>query len=172
MQDYYAARAQEYDRVYAKPERQADLRSMESWLTGALAGCRVLKLACGTGYWTQFYAPAANGVVAIDSAEETLDIARSRVPAEVQLLVGDAYRPPQGETPFDGAFAGFWWSLIPLQRIPDFLNRLHASLALGARVIFMNNRFVAGNSRPSPSALNLATPTKTECWTTAQRTAY
>lgn len=28
---YYAARAGEYDRIYAKPERQADLRAIEKW---------------------------------------------------------------------------------------------------------------------------------------------
>ena len=32
MQGYYAARAPEYDRVYLKPERQADLRAIEAWL--------------------------------------------------------------------------------------------------------------------------------------------
>jgi demethylmenaquinone methyltransferase/2-methoxy-6-polyprenyl-1,4-benzoquinol methylase len=28
LADYYGARAPEYDEVYAKPERQADLRAM------------------------------------------------------------------------------------------------------------------------------------------------
>ncbi|QHJ01044.1 methyltransferase domain-containing protein [Xylophilus rhododendri] len=148
MQDYYAARAHEYDRIYAKPERQSDLRRMESWLPQALAGRSVLELACGTGYWTQFYAPAARQVVALDSSPETLEIARTRVPPQVQLLTGDAYRPPQAATAFDGAFAGFWWSHIPLQRIPAFLERLHAVLQPGAKVVFMDNRFVAGSSTP------------------------
>lgn len=31
----YAARATEYDQVYSKPERQADLRQIEGWLPGA-----------------------------------------------------------------------------------------------------------------------------------------
>jgi hypothetical protein len=35
MQDYYAARAREYDEVYRKPERQADLREIERWLDGS-----------------------------------------------------------------------------------------------------------------------------------------
>lgn len=30
MKDYYAARAHEFDRVYAKPERQNDLRYQQS----------------------------------------------------------------------------------------------------------------------------------------------
>lgn len=152
MQDYYAARAQEYDRIYARPERQADLRRMESWLPQALAGRSILELACGTGYWTRFYAPAARRVVALDSSPETLDIARGRVPPNVRLLTGDAYRPPRSDTGFDGgfdgAFAGFWWSHIPLQRIPEFLERLHAALQPGARIVFIDNRFVSGSSTP------------------------
>jgi len=32
LRRYYADRAHEYDRVYLKPERQADLRAIEDWL--------------------------------------------------------------------------------------------------------------------------------------------
>lgn len=148
MQDYYAARAREYDRIYAKPERQDDLRRMESWLPGVLAGRRVLELACGTGYWTQFYDAAAQGVLGIDSAQQTLDIARARLPPSVQLLQGDAYRLPRLDATFDAAFAGFWWSHIPQRRIAGFLHGLHAALQPGARVVFMDNRFVPGSSTP------------------------
>lgn len=148
MQDYYAARAQEYDRIYAKPERQADLRRMESWLSRVLADRSVLELACGTGYWTQFYAAAARHVVGIDSAQSTLDIARARLPAGVQLLQGDAYHLPRFDAPFDAAFAGFWWSHIPRLRVAGFLQGLHAALQPGARIVFMDNRFVPGSSTP------------------------
>ena len=148
MQDYYAARAREYDRIYAKPERQDDLRRLESWLPGVLAGRRVLELACGTGYWTQFYAAAAQGVLGIDSAQQTLDIARARLPPSVQLLQGDAYRLPRLDATFDAAFTGFWWSHIPQRRIAGFLHGLHAALQPGARVVFMDNRFVPGSSTP------------------------
>src|SRR5262249_15133483 len=34
LRRYYAERAPTYEAVYAKPERQADLRSMEAWLPG------------------------------------------------------------------------------------------------------------------------------------------
>jgi ubiquinone/menaquinone biosynthesis C-methylase UbiE len=148
MQDYYAARAKKYDQVYSKLERQSDLRRMEAWLPKALAGRNVLELACGTGYWTQFYAPAARQVVGIDSSRETLDIAQTRIPTNVQLLQGDAYHLPRLDVSFDACFAGFWWSHIPLQRIPVFLESLHASLQPGAKVIFLDNRFVQGSSTP------------------------
>lgn len=148
MQDYYAARAQEYDRIYSKPERQDDLRRMEAWLPDALADRTVLELACGTGYWTQFYAAQARHVLGIDSSQETLDVAQTRVPTNVQLLQGDAYRVPALDIAFDACFAGFWWSHIPLQRVSAFLNSLHASLQPAAKVIFIDNRFVPGSSTP------------------------
>jgi demethylmenaquinone methyltransferase/2-methoxy-6-polyprenyl-1,4-benzoquinol methylase len=148
MQDYYAARAGEYDRIYLKPERQADLRKIETWLQSSLAGRSVLEIACGTGYWTRLYAPGCTRVVAVDSAPETLAIARTRVPDTVSLIVGDAYRiPPQSER-FDAGFAGFWWSHIPLGRIPEFLQGFHGALRPGAKVIFLDNRFVEGSSTP------------------------
>jgi ubiquinone/menaquinone biosynthesis C-methylase UbiE len=60
MQDYCAARALEYDQVYLKPERQADLRQMEAWVSECFAGHYVLELACGTGHWTRFIAQTAS----------------------------------------------------------------------------------------------------------------
>jgi len=49
---------------------------------------------------------------------------------------------------FDAAFAGFWWSHIPHRRIDEFLASLHARLDPGARVIFLDNCYVAGSSTP------------------------
>lgn len=149
MQDYYAARASEYDRIYSKPERQADLRQMEAWLPKVFAERSVLEIACGTGYWTQFYAPVAASVMALDSAQETLRIAEGRLPRKVvRLIQGDAYRLPFLGESFAGAFAGFWWSHIPLDRIAEFLHGLHAALLPGAKVVFLDNRFVTGSSTP------------------------
>ncbi|HET7525561.1 MAG TPA: hypothetical protein VFK10_06425, partial [Burkholderiaceae bacterium] len=45
MRDYYAQRAQIYERIYHKPERQSDLRAMESALAAPFAGRRVLEVA-------------------------------------------------------------------------------------------------------------------------------
>ena len=148
IHSYYAARAAEYDRVYEKPERQADLRAIERWLPPLFAGTRVLELACGTGYWTQFIAPVAEAVVAIDAAPETLSIARSRLGANVELLVGDAYQPPADRGRFGSAFAGFWLSHVPRQRRREFLAGLGRVLSPGATVVLLDNRYVAGSSLP------------------------
>ncbi len=149
MHSYYAARALEYDGIYLKPERQADLRAIESWLPPLFAGASVLEVACGTGYWTQFIAPVADSVLAVDAAPETMTIAKSRVPQEkVTFVVGDAYELPRHNDNFDAAFAGFWFSHVPKQRQLAFLAGLNALLRPGARVVLLDNRYVEGSSSP------------------------
>ena len=149
MIPYYAARAAEYDEIYRKPERQADLREIEQWLPAVFAGRSVLEVACGTGYWTSFIAPSASRVVAIDAAPETLRIAAGRVArGKVEFVVGDAYALPLSGRRLQGAFAGFWYSHVPRSRIREFLRGLHECLAPGATVVLLDNRFVAGSSSP------------------------
>ena len=176
LRAYYAARAAEYDRIYLKPERQADLRQIKAWLPAHFAGRRVLEVACGTGYWTRLIAPVAEQVLALDAAPETLDIARQRVQWGIHLdensdgpqgmqpdpqpnalkprvvfSSGDAYAlrsAIESSQRFDAAFAGFWWSHVPRARLREFLQGLHACLEPGARVVFLDNRFVPGSSTP------------------------
>jgi SAM-dependent methyltransferase len=149
MQAYYARRAAEYERVYAKPERQADLRAIEAWLPKRFAGRSVLEIACGTGWWTQLAACDATQWLATDLNEETLAIARSKtLPAGVQLATADAYTLSGIDGAFDAAFAGFWWSHVPLARLRSWLDTLHAKLQPGACVVFVDNRYVEGSSTP------------------------
>jgi len=152
VESYYAARASEYDRVYLKPERQSDLRAIECWLPTKFAGARVIEVACGTGYWTRLIAPVASHILALDAAPETIRIAKSRVPEEkVDFLVGDAYALPEHVGPFDAAFAGFWFSHVPKTRQREFLLGLAARLEPGAKVVFLDNRYVEGSSSPVTS---------------------
>jgi SAM-dependent methyltransferase len=149
MQSYYAARAPEYDAVYSKPERQADLREIEAWLPEVFARSSVFEIACGTGYWTQFIAPLATHMLAIDASVETLRIARHRVSSEhVQFVVADAYALPAAERRFARGFAGFWFSHVPRSRVRQFLLDFHAALEPHATVVLLDNRFVEGSSTP------------------------
>jgi demethylmenaquinone methyltransferase/2-methoxy-6-polyprenyl-1,4-benzoquinol methylase len=147
LKPYYAARAAEYDRIYAKPERQADLAALRAWLPAGFAGRRVLEVACGTGYWSQFIAPVAASLHGVDAAEETLRIARARVPG-ARFSVGDAYGLAVDDGPHEAAFAGFWWSHVPRARLPGFLAGLGRCLVPGARVVMIDNRYVEGSSTP------------------------
>ncbi len=150
MASYYARRAAIYERVYHKPERQADLRAMEAWIAEPFAGRRVLEIACGTGWWTPFAAREAKSWLATDLNPETMDIARAKVmPACVRFATVDAHSFAElGSARFDGAFAGCWWSHVPLGRLPGWLERLHAQLEPGARVVFLDNSFVQTSSTP------------------------
>ena len=149
MLSYYAARATEYDSIYLKPERQADLRAIESWLPPMFLSASVLEVACGTGYWTQFVARVADRVVAIDTSPETMEIARGRVPeCKVDFRVADAYKLPPELGTFNAAFAGFWFSHVPRARRHEFLSGLHAVLGPGAKVVLLDNLYVEGSSTP------------------------
>jgi demethylmenaquinone methyltransferase/2-methoxy-6-polyprenyl-1,4-benzoquinol methylase len=146
MAAYYAARAHEYDRVYEKPERQADIRAIREWLPPIFEGANAVDVACGTGYWTRFIAPAARLTVGIDASIETLAIARLRVGANAALVVADAYRLPASGASFDAAFVGFWLSHIPRARRREFLCELHRVLEPGAVVVIVDNRYVEGSN--------------------------
>lgn len=147
---YYARRAAEYDAIYQKPERQADLRAMEAALPACFAGRRVLEVACGTGWWTAHGARDAKRWLATDLNEETLAVARSKaLPACVELRTMDAFSfDGIGREGFDAAFAGHWWSHLPRKVLPDWLELLHAHLEPGARVVMLDNRYVEGSSTP------------------------
>jgi demethylmenaquinone methyltransferase/2-methoxy-6-polyprenyl-1,4-benzoquinol methylase len=150
MERYYAQRAPYYERVYHKPERQADLKKLREMVVATLAGKNVLEVACGTGYWTEIIAPTAKSIVAVDVNEEVLAVARSK-PIEsgkVRFLQGDAYNLPQVERSFDAAMVGFWWSHVPKARLHGFLQGLHQALKPGATVMVFDNAYVEGSSTP------------------------
>ena len=151
LADYYAARAPEYEAVYAKPERQADLRELRRLVTGYFAGRHVLEVACGTGYWTVPIASSAASVHATDVGAEVLDIARAKsLPPGVRVEFGyaDAYALDAVPGNFDAAFAGFWLSHVRREDAPRFLRGLNDRVGPGARVMLVDNRYVEGSSLP------------------------
>jgi demethylmenaquinone methyltransferase/2-methoxy-6-polyprenyl-1,4-benzoquinol methylase len=140
MREYYAARAPIYDEVYLRPERQADLDELRRRVTEWFAGRSVLEVACGTGYWTQFIAPAAARMTATDAVAEPLAFARLRPGVQrVSFVHADAYALPRSLGSFDAAFAGLWISHVPVERRREFLSGLHARLVPGARVVLLDN---------------------------------
>ncbi len=177
MREYYAQRALYYERVYHRPERQADLRAIEAWLATQFAHLDGLEIACGTGWWTPHAARDARSWLATDLNPQTMEVAlRKALPAAVRFATVDAYtlqglgayqpdgasvlatskapkapKAPKESTRaarFDAAFAGCWWSHVPLQRLPGWLALLHDHLASGARVVFLDNSFVQTSSTP------------------------
>ncbi|EDY18159.1 Methyltransferase type 11 [Chthoniobacter flavus Ellin428] len=148
--DYYRQRASEYERIYNKPERQEDLARVKKHLRRELGGRHILELACGTGYWTAAIAEVVASVHGLDANAEVLKIARSKQldPTRFTFARGDAFSPPRDPGKFTAGFAAHWWSHVPLARLPAFLEDFHAALQPGARVVFMDNRYVPASSTP------------------------
>jgi len=147
---YYAKRAAEYERIYDKPERQADLALLRSRVAELFSGRQVLDLACGTGYWTAVIAPHAKHITGLDAAKETLEIARSKIypSGKVEFVCGDAYALPEFGRRHDALFAGFWWSHVPLARLDEFLRNAERAITPGGLLVFLDNAYVEGSSTP------------------------
>ena len=150
MVSYYAERAAEYEHIYHKPERQDDLRWLRDFVGRTFADTDVFELACGTGYWTEILARSAASVVATDINEEVLAIARSKPvdTAKTTFRKENAYDLPIFPQRFTGGLAVFWWSHVPKARLHDFLRGFHRALSPAARVVFIDNCYVAGSSTP------------------------
>ncbi len=140
MRDYYRTRAPVYDRVYAYPERQADLEQLSSLLPQLFAGLNVLEVAAGTGFWTERIAASAESVLATDVTPETLDELNARsMPATVRTRVADAFRLAELAEQFSGLFAGLWFSHVLISQRQAFFDSIHSVLEPGARVVFLDN---------------------------------
>ena len=150
LTEYYAKRAAEYERIYQKPERQADLKKLQTIITEAFAGHDLLEIACGTGYWTQFASRSAKSIIATDYTEEVLSIAREKDYGDcpIRFMRSDAYVLNEVDAQLSAALVGFWWSHVPKSKLDDFLTKLHSKLAKGAIVIILDNRYVEGSSIP------------------------
>ncbi len=148
--EYYAERAAEYDEVYRKPERQADLARLRRLLPPLVAGKRVLEIAAGTGYWTQVLSATAAAITATDLNAETIAIATERKygPAPVSMKTADAYRLDTVAGDFDLVFCGFWWSHIRRTDVARFLAGVRERTGPGTDLILLDNRYVPGSNHP------------------------
>ena len=148
--DYYSARADEYEQVYAKPERQEDIRRLHDIIPAYFAGRHVLEIACGTGYWTRRIAPRASSVVACDLSPEVLALARARQAETfpVQFRNADAFALDGVSGAFDAAFAGFWISHVQRNDVQRLLTGVHRKLPSGSVVLLTDNRYVDGSNWP------------------------
>lgn len=150
MVGYYAKRAPEFEQIYTKPKRQADIRRLRDRFAAVFRDQRVLEVSCGTGYWTEAFAPMARSVLACDINPEVLAVARSKdwSGADANFVEADSYALPEFGREFSAGFSGFWWSHIPKKRLRSFLDGFHARLRRGALVTFVDNRYVEGSSTP------------------------
>ncbi|MEW6156809.1 MAG: class I SAM-dependent methyltransferase [Verrucomicrobiota bacterium] len=148
LPEYYSRRAPEYEQMWYRdePARQAEQKALRDAMVDWLRHRRVLEVACGTGYWTQFLVGSAEHVVAVDASETMLALARAKkLPAEfVDWQTGDAYALRHGPQNFTGGLANFWFSHVPKSRVSEFLDAFHARLEPKSHVFLADNVFVPG----------------------------
>jgi len=149
MTDYYQARAQEYESVYDKPERQEDLHRLRAWLAEEARGRTMLEVACGTGYWTAVAASTASAIVATDLNAGPLQIARCKgLGAHVRFDRADAFALPDYGMPFDAGMANFWWSHVSLADQQTFLGQFASKLGPRAKLLMIDTNYVPRSSTP------------------------
>lgn len=149
---YYAERAQEYELVYHKPERQQDLLRMTGILQDLFRNRHVLELACGTGWWTQHLAITASSILATDINEPVLEIARTKTyPPDKVLFQRDDIYQSTIDRQFDALFAGFFWSHVPLEQLDAFLTRCFQWVRPGGLLVFADNLFIPNSNTPVDS---------------------
>jgi demethylmenaquinone methyltransferase/2-methoxy-6-polyprenyl-1,4-benzoquinol methylase len=150
QKEYYRARAGEYDEWFLRTGRYdrgpefrerwfAEVDEVRAALERFRPAGRVLELACGTGLWTDRLVRHADEVTAVDASAEVLEINRRRVgDPRVRHELADifAWRP---DAAYDVVFFGFWLSHVPPERFDAFWAMVHAALAPGGRVFFVDS---------------------------------
>jgi len=147
MEEYYRKRAEEYEEIYRRedPVRREELRVLANALRKTLKGRKVLEIACGTEYWTQFLSEAAQSIVAIDVAQEMLEIAkRKHYECPVSFCKGDAYALAFKDGSFDGRLANFWLSHVPKSKIDFFMQGFHRIFRNCSKVFMADNVYIPG----------------------------
>jgi protein-L-isoaspartate O-methyltransferase len=138
--NYYNERASVFDLTsgYADAEAEKLREPIKARFRETFRERRVLEIACGSGYWTNVLAEAAESVLAIDISRSLLDQAQKRCAHQpnVRLQLADAFTLEGVPGGFDAAFAHGWWSHMPKKNIRTFLTALHSKLMLGALVFF------------------------------------
>ena len=146
MLEYYQRRVAEYESIYHLPERQPNLDDFRARLRTHFAGRRVIDVACGTGYWTQFIARSARSITATDAGDTVMEAAHMKDygTCPVEFIRANAYDLNEITGEHDACFVGFFWSHIPKQRRAEFLTTLGRKLAPGSPVVMIDNLFVPG----------------------------
>lgn len=146
---YYKERAQEYEDIYHKPERQDELKKITEILQKLFSGKHLLEIACGTGYWAEKISATAKSIIATDVNDSVLEIAKSKSypknNVEFQKQDLFLYKP---ETKFESLFGGFIWSHIKLQELDSFILKINSMVKDKGIIVFADNNYVEGSSQP------------------------
>ena len=146
---YYHARANEYEKIYQKPERQQDIITATEILQETFVNKNVLEIACGTGFWTERIATTALSVIATDINQAVLDVAKQKTYSNgtVTFKLENIFSPLT-ERKYESLFGGFIWSHIKLEELDIFIDHINKAVEPNGMVVLMDNLYVEGSSTP------------------------
>ena len=125
-----------------------EINQITEYLKQELSGTNILEIATGTGYWTRELAPVVKSILATDINTEVLDLAKEKCQgfSSVQFQIADIYSLDNVEGSFDAGLAGYIWSHVLKENLDSFLDTFHSKLDKGAKVVFIDNNYVPGES--------------------------
>lgn len=157
QQDYYDARAPEYDDWFYRRGRYDwgdeanrqwadDAAEMRRHLLDREAVDATLELAAGTGIWTRELLRFSQTVTALDGSPEMIRIHRAKLQSDrvINRQVDLFQWEPDGQFDFVAAF--FWLSHVPTDRLVDFLGKIRRALRPEG-VFFFGDSRLARKSR-------------------------
>lgn len=150
---YYAERARDYEKIYSRPERQAEIAEIKAWLADEFRGLDVFEVACGTGFWTQAISQSAKNIHATDINQPVIDMAKKKNfgPAKIEFSLLNVFDIEPGRYSHNACFGSCIWSHIPKQDFQFFIDGLMSVVEAGGKVILMDNIYVEGVSTPIAS---------------------
>jgi SAM-dependent methyltransferase len=141
-EDYYRARAPEYEQIYYRevPERRREIDEEAERLRELVRNRTVLEFACGTGYWTRVMSETAASVSASDISPEMIAEARKKsFGCPVDFVVADMFAQDFGSHRFDVVALGFWYSHQPRQEYARLYECLIRPLKADGRIWMIDN---------------------------------
>jgi len=146
---YYKKRAEEYELIYLKEERQFDLAEIRTYLSNQFIGKEIIEIACGTGYWTEVISKQAKTIKGIDINKEVLEIAKKKIYRNENTYFDCIdYKDLNEVKQYEGFFGGFIWSHVLIEELEPFLKKLTSLLKINSELIFIDNIYVEGSSTP------------------------
>ncbi|MDQ3392777.1 MAG: class I SAM-dependent methyltransferase [Bacteroidota bacterium] len=144
---YYKERAQEFEKIYKKKERQKDIQFIGNFLIDICTDKKVFEIACGTGFWTKCMSESASSILATDVNQAVIEIALSKnYKKPVDFCLANVYDLKAIQGNFNLGFGGFIWSHVPRQNLTSFIQELLSKIESGGTVIFIDNRYIEGIS--------------------------
>lgn len=163
--EYYRARASEYDEWVMRTGRYdrgaehtkrwfAELEAVRTALKATRTGGDVLELACGTGLWTEYLAPHADRLTAVDSSSEMIALNRERLKNDrVSYIQTDLFSwKPSAR--FDFIFFAFWLSHVPQSRFAEFWDMVKGALKPDGKVFFVDSLLTQDSTAKNHAAID------------------